>query len=245
MISAIILAGAPIGEFGDGSNENMSRAMVRLKDKPMLDYILGPICENVDETLVVGNVETDYNCSILEPANSLMENIQIAINKVKGEYILLATSDIPLITNEDVKNFIVESKKINCGFVYPICSKDDCNKYYPQLKRTYVKVKEGSFTGGNIMFMKKDFLLKIMPIMKELYNARKSPLKIAKMIGFDVIWRLLFVKMCPSILSIEFLEGRISKIFGDKVKALIMESPNICEDCDKVEDLDYFEKLIL
>lgn len=244
MISAIILAGAPIGEFGDGSNDNISRAMVKLKDKPMIDYILGPICENVDETFVVGNIETEYNCNILKPAKTLMENIQIALNEVKGDYILLSTSDIPLITKDDVEKFIAESKNTNCGFVYPICSREVCNKYYPELKRTYVNVKEGSFTGGNIMFMKKDFLVKIMPIMKELYNARKSPLKIAKMIGFDVIWRLLFVKMCPSVLSIDFLEGRISKIFGDKVKALIMESPNICEDCDKPDDIICFEKYL-
>lgn len=239
MVSAIVLAGARGDEFGENIT---SRAMVKIGGVTMLDRVINAL-DIADEIIAVGNVETDYDIKILPPCQGLMENIRLASEHTTGDYILLATSDIPLITKDAVRKFVREAMSYDAGFVYPVCSEKNCLKYYPELKRTYVKIREGSFTGGNIMLMKRDFLKKVLPILKELYDARKSPLKIAKMIGGDIILRLIFSKICPNLLDIEFLENKISLLFGDRVKAYISEDPAICEDLDSPKELNAFEKI--
>ena len=241
MISAVILAGASAQEFDSNLK---SRAMVKIGGVTMLDRVASAIIDIAEEVFIVGDVETKYSATILKPAKTLMENIDIALKKTKGDYILIATSDIPFITKDCVKNFVEKAVKLNAGFVYPICSKAKCGEKYPKLKRTYVKIKDGEFTGGNLMLMKKDFLMSVMPIMQDLYLYRKSPLKLAKMIGFDVIWKLILSKFNPNALNIEYLENKISALFNDKVKALIAEDPAICEDLDSPDELVLFEELI-
>ena len=239
MVTAIVLAGAAGKEFGVNS-----RAMVKVGGVTMLDRVVGALKDNADRILIVGDVTCSYNAEIYPPKKSLMENIDFALGKCEGDYILLCTSDIPFITEEAVKDFVDEGIKYDVGFVYPICRKEKCLEMYPTLKRTYVKIKDGEFTGGNIMLMKRSFLAGIMPIMQELYEARKSPLKLAKMIGFDIIWRLLLCKICPSVLDKEFLENKISALFGERVKAYISPDPSICEDLDSPEELAKFEEII-
>ena len=241
MLSAIVLAGAPATGFDESLK---SRAMVKVGGVTMLDRVLSALTSKCDQILVVGDVETDLQAQILTPAKTLMENIDIALKKVTGDYVLLATSDIPLINKECVSDFIEKGISLDCGFVYPICKKEKCLEKYPNLKRTYVTIKEGSFTGGNLMLMKKDFLLSIMPIMQDLYLARKKPVKLAKMIGFGVIWKLLLCKIFPNALDIDYLENKVSNIFCQRVKAYIVDDPAICEDLDSPEELKAFEDIL-
>ena len=241
MLSAIVLAGASATGFDESLK---SRAMVKVGGITMLDRVLSALEGNCDQILVVGDVETEQKVEILSPAGTLMQNIDIALKKVTGDYVLLATSDIPLITPLAVTDFIEKGTSLDCGFVYPICSKENCLEKYPNLKRTYVTIKEGAFTGGNLMLMKKDFLLKIMPIMQDLYLSRKKPLKLAKMIGFDVIWKLLLCKINPKALDIDYLENKISLLFGERVKSLIVDDPAICEDLDSPEEIKFYEEIL-
>ena len=241
MISAIVLAGAPATGFDEKLS---SRAMVKVGEKTMLDRVLSALVGNCEEIIVVGDVKTEYNVLLTPPAGNLTENIKIALEKVRGDYVLLATSDIPLITFECVAEFLKGASKLDCGFVYPICRKEICLQKYPNLKRTYVTLKEGSFTGGNLMLMKKDFLLNVMPIMQDLYLARKKPLKLAKMIGFGVIWKLLLSRINPKALDILYLENKVSDIFGQRVCAFMVEDPAICEDLDSPQEIGAFEKIL-
>lgn len=240
MISAIVLAGAKGNEFGQNVT---SRAMVKVGGITMLDRVVNAL-DCADEIIVVGDVKTDFDVTVMAPGEGLMENIKIASEKTMGDYILLCTSDIPFVTKKSINDFVEEGVKLDVGFVYPVCSKEKCTEIYPNLKRTYVKIKDGEFTGGNVMLMKKDFLKKVLPILQKLYFARKSPLKIAKMIGADIIWRLIFSKICPNLLDINYLENKISNLFGDKVKAYIAKDPAICEDLDSPDELGEFEKII-
>ena len=240
MLSAIILAGASAENFGC---EAKSRAMIKVGGTTMLDRVASAL-SGTDEIIAVGDVESDLVSFILPPKNTLMENLAAAFKKAKGDYILLCTSDIPFVNRKCIEDFVKEGYKLKADFVYPICDRKDCIKVYPILKRTYVKIKEGEFTGGNVMLMKRDFLEKILPLMQELYEARKSPLKLAKMIGFDVIGKLILSRIFPNVLDIAFLEKKISGIFGAEARALIVRDPSICEDLDSPEELEKFEKII-
>ena len=241
MITAIVLAGASADNFNQKAK---SRAMIEVAGVTMLDRVVNSLVDVADEVIAVGDVSCGFDIKVLQPGGSLMENISIALKVAQGDNILLCTSDIPFVSKKIMREFAQKSMDLNVGFVYPICPKEKCMEIYPTLKRTYVKIKEGEFTGGNVMFMTRAFLSSVLPVMQDLYLSRKSPLKLAKMIGFDIIWRLILCKINPKALNIEFLENKISGIFKDKVKALIVEDPSLCEDLDSPEELVKFEEIL-
>lgn len=245
-VEAIILAGAPADDFGD--SELTSRAMVKLCDKPMLDWVAEPVfnCKSISRTCVVGNVVTDFSDVILEPAEDIVSNIKRCLEEfVTGDYVLLVTSDIPLIDSDCITDFINEAELTDADFVYPICRKEVCEELYPELKRTYVKIDDGEFTGGNIMLMKKSFLIRVMPILSRLFEARKSPLKLAKVLGLGVVFKLILSRFDSRFLDIDYLEGTAGSILGSSVKAVITASPEICEDLDHPEDVVLFEDILM
>lgn len=243
---AIILAGASAENF-DTTGQIKSRAMIKIGDKTMLDWVAGAIFESdkISRTCVVGDVKTLNADKILKPKENIVENIRTCLDEfVEGDYVLLATSDIPLLTTRHVTEFLTVAEKIDADFIYPICEKQICNTRYSELKRTYVKIKEGEFTGGNIMLMKTSFLRSILPIMESLFAARKSPLKLARMLGCGVIFKLILSRINPNILTLTYLEETVSRIMKAKVKAFITETPEICEDLDSPDDFEIMKKLI-
>ena len=245
-IEAIILAGAEAGDF-DTDGTLLSRSMVKICDRPMLDWVTEAICKNsyVTRCCVIGNVETKYADVILEPCETIVKNIKKCLNEfVCSEYLLLCTSDIPLIDSDCVTQFIEEAQMTKADFVYPICRKDICIDLYPDLKRTFVKLEDGEFTGGNIMFMKTDFLRKILPFLEKLFNARKSPIKLSKILGMRVLFKLILSRFNPKFLDIEYLEKTVSSILGSTVKAVITPYPELCEDLDKPSELNAFEEIL-
>ena len=245
-IEAVILAGAEAGNF-DTDGTLSSRAMVKICEKSMLDWVAEAVSKSSYGTrcCVIGNVETEYADVILEPCETIVENIKKCLDEfVSGEYLLLCTSDIPLIDSDCVTQFVEEAQMIEADFVYPVCRKDICTDLYPDLKRTFIKLDDGEFTGGNIMLMKTDFLRKILPLLEKLFNARKSPLKLSKILGIRVLFKLILSRLNPKFLDIEYLEKTASSILGSTVKAVITPYPELCEDLDKPSELNAFEEIL-
>ncbi len=246
-IDAVVLAGAPAGDFEDDVPLT-SRAMAVLGSKTLLDLVLEPVSrnENIQRTCAVGHVVTDLPIEILEPEDTLVNNIRKALSDfVSADYVLLCTSDIPLIDSDHVTDFINQALETDADFVYPICRREVCDELYPQLQRTYVKIAEGEFTGGNIMLVKTDYFARLIPVISRLYEFRKKPLKLARLMGFQIIVRLILSRIRSDFLDIGTIEKTASRILGGGVlRAVITPHPEICEDLDKKEELAVFEAIL-
>jgi len=116
--------------------------------------------------------------------------------------------------------------------VYPIIKKESSLNQFPSLKRTYAKFKEGSFTGGNAVLMKPEVSNKLLTFADKAYRARKSPLKLAFLLGFDV-----FVALILGRSSLSKLEARVSKLLNAKVKTYLCQDASLGADIDKLEHL--------
>ena len=65
-----------------------------------------------------------------------------------SEQVMVCTADVPMITGEMVDWLVEAFAQLPHGFIYPIVSKENTLARFPDLPRTFVKVREGSFTGG-------------------------------------------------------------------------------------------------
>jgi hypothetical protein len=105
------------------------------------------------------------------------------------------------------------------------------------MRRTYARLKEGSFTGGNLMRLDPELFFQAEPLVKRLIALRKRPLALARLVGLDVLFKLLVGR-----LSVAELEARAERLLGVPVKAVVAAYPEIGVDADKPEDLPFFER---
>ncbi|MDD5015058.1 MAG: nucleotidyltransferase family protein [Atribacterota bacterium] len=241
MYNALILAGTKKKGPLEMAENVDNKALIMIDDKPMIAYIVDALnnSENIDKILVVGPKNELHPYigkkveEILNPGNSILENMESGLNFFNSaDNLLLLTSDIPLITPEAIDEFLKICTKRKLCIGYPIITKENIVKKYPETERTYVKMKEGIFCGGNIVFFKPEVFFQNKELIQELFNNRKNNLKNAKILGLKCILKFLF-----KTLTLEEAEKRVTDIIGYNSGAVMVSYPEIMIDLDKLSDL--------
>ena len=92
-----------------------------------------------------------------------------------SESLLIMPTDIPFITTAAIDDFIAQSEIHQADFYYPITSKEVNEHKFPGVSRTYVKLREGTFTGGNLFIIRSRVINQVMHMAEELVKRRKAP----------------------------------------------------------------------
>jgi CTP:molybdopterin cytidylyltransferase MocA len=246
-VEAVILAGAPAEPELNPGGEPISRAMLEIGDKTMLQWLVDALksASTVSSIWVVGKVTAEGIDQVIEPKDTFLDNVMLAMNASSGDRVLLSSCDIPLVFAEAIDDFVTKGLKENVDFCFPIIPKDQCLAKYPELKRTYAKTREGAFTGGNMVLVSREFMLKNEKIIGEVYAQRKKVTKLAGIIGFGVLIKAILAQIAfPALLPIPMLEQTVAKMLGGSVKAVVTNYPEIGEDVDKPGDLAYVRELL-
>lgn len=242
-MKSVILAG---GGKKDKTSFLQDKATIPIKGIPMIFYVIDSLKKSnyIDRILVVGNQEclqpiigTEVE-DILQQESSMMDNLLKGLTFLKEEnQVLILTCDIPLIHRKVVDHFIEAALQTEADIYYPIVEKSRCTSYYPDARRTYVTLRDGIFTGGNMVLLSPHVVDKIKATAELLIKYRKNPIQMSRVLGFKFTIKLLMKK-----LTIKELETHIRKRFGIQVKAIISQDPEIANDIDKIEDIHLLEK---
>jgi hypothetical protein len=129
------------------------------------------------------------------------------------------------------------AQQSGANIIYPIVAVSDCYARYPGIKRTARRLKEGDYTGGNLVLLRPQFMLQQRERIAGAYAARKSPARLAAMLGIGTLVRLLLSQtLSPKLLSVATLEERAGRLLGGSVRALVSAYPEIATDLDKPSD---------
>jgi GTP:adenosylcobinamide-phosphate guanylyltransferase len=248
MFNALILAGSKEkGPLEIAENVD-NKALIMINGKPMIDYIVDALnnSENIDQIIVVGPEKELHPYigkkvkKILNPGNSILENMESGLNFFdSNDNLLLLTSDIPLITPEAIDEFLKICIKRKAYIGYPLITKENIMKKYPETKRTYVTMKEGIFCGGNIAFFKPEVFFQQKNLIEELFENRKTTWKYIKILGLKFIFKFIF-----KTLTIEEVERRVTGILGYNSIAVMISHPEVMIDLDKLSDLELIRKYL-
>lgn len=242
-MKAIILAGEgdrDIKYFGK------SKALVRFKGRPLIEYTVDALIGSgmIDYILVIGNKDAltpiigDKTDKIIEQGNDILDNLIRSISYFDSEKnVIVATCDIPLITPDAIRYFIDRASDFEVDLCYPIIEKSVCKGRYPDVGRTYVILKEGNFTGGNLIMVNPLKIKAIENKIRPLVNNRKNPLKMAGALGIPITVQLVLKR-----LTIRKIEAHVQKKFNIKARALIIPHPEVSSDIDNIEDIKILEK---
>lgn len=223
------------------------RPLLEVAGKPILRHVLAALggTTNIDRVALVAPPP------VLEAADELMVDFRIAAgdsfldNLVNGlarmtcehshattDHVLVITGDLPLITAGAIDDFVTRSLSADADVAYPIIPRASCERKFPEGRRTYVRLREGVFTGGNAVVMTRLFAEQSRELIGRLYAYRKNPVKLAMLFGPRFVWGLVSGR-----LTIPNLERRASAIVGARVRAVVSEFAELGFDVDKLEDL--------
>jgi len=248
MVGAVVLAGSPnngsLQECGTAAYE----ALIPIGGKSMVEYVVEALSAAflVNQIVVVGPREELLQApalrgsTVVQAGATVLENIQLGIQSLAPTRRALAvTSDIPLLTPEAIDDFVARCDDENLDLYYPIVPRHVVEGCHAGARRTYVSVKEGVFTGGNLFLFNPDILPRCLAKGKQLVEARKNPLQLASMLGLSFL--LKFMTRC---LSLREAEEKFSELLGIKGMAVISRYPEVGLDVDKPEDLELVVKYL-
>lgn len=243
MTSAIILAGRENGgKLKDMSNEQWE-AMIPIGGKSMLQWVLDAVdgSTGVGRVIVVGP-EAAYrdrvhcrDLSFAAPRGSIVENVRAGLALLPAdETVIIITSDIPLITAAEVDGFLAECRAAGpAELYYPILDRRTMEARYPTTKRTYAKLVEGTFTGGNFIVVKANVVEPLAALFDKFIAVRKSPLQMASLLGWTFLIRLLLGRA-----RLQQVVDRAVKVLGFPARAVISQQAAMGIDVDKPSDFE-------
>jgi GTP:adenosylcobinamide-phosphate guanylyltransferase len=244
VVDAIVLAGGN----AKGLAQVPAKGLVPIGGRPMVDYVISALadCEDIDRICVVLPVEHSFDGFSKNVDSVVVSGSLPSVTKAGFDFIgaknktLVLSADVPMISPEAISDFLNRCTDVEAAFYYPIVRYGESEKIFPDVKRTYVKVRDGRFTGGNIGLVEPEFVYKNVSVIEKLYELRKKPIKIARFLGFGFL-----IKFVIGMLNICDIEKRVGEITGMKCVGIITPYPEIGIDVDKDSDLLLATKAIV
>jgi hypothetical protein len=147
--------------------------------------------------------------------------------------VLLSSSDVPTITPSIVDTFLEECFRTDHDLYYSIVERSVMETRFPGAGRSYVHLRDGDFSGGDLMLIRPSLAFSQRELWQSLARARKSPLRQARMFG---LWP--FFKLVIRRLSLSDAEERACKVLNLRGRAIPFPYPEVGMDVDKPFQLE-------
>lgn len=242
MVDAIILAG---GENSKNLNRYTSQpyeAMIDIAGKPMVEFVAEALASSslISRIFIAGPAPELAKCKfpektvIVAGGQTIMETIALGVKALGHENMtLVVTADIPLLTPHAVEDFLTQCAGVQADLYYPIVTRGDHERRFPGNKRTYVRLKEGVFTGGNIFLVNPKILPHCMQVAERIIANRKNPFKLCCLLGWTFVVQFIF-----GTLKLKQVEKRVGDILGIKGAVIRSQFAELGIDVDKPSDLE-------
>ncbi len=248
MVNAIVLAGAPndgkLAECDDAKYE----ALIEIHGKPMVSYVLDILRSHseIGKIVVVCPKEVSERLKAVpeliavEVRGGLLENLKAGLSQLDPDKLaLIATADIPLLTHEAIDDLLKQAATHNADIYYPVVKREACEARFPGIKRTYLAIRDGTLTGGNIVLAKPAALFDAGRFLEQAIATRKKPWMMAQVLGLRLIFKFLVGR-----LSIQDVELRLEALTGIRGMGVISDYAEIAFDVDKPKDLELAKKIL-
>lgn len=253
----IILAGGqaspddPLYDYTQGQ----PKALLPLVGRPMIAWVAAALqsCDLTGDTVIVGlppdtTLHTPRPVQFIADQGSLIGNalagLRWAGERQSGSaraavHALISTADIPLLTPEIVQQFLACCQPLDKALYYPIVSRQSMEARFPGSQRTYSRLVEGEFAGGDLVLADTRLVRTNLELWQTLAAARKYPWKMARVIGLSILLKLLFRR-----LRIRDVEQKAAKLFGLPVMAVPFDHAEIAMDADKPHQFDALRQML-
>lgn len=241
-VPALVLAGGKTGEeFAAAAgvpDAPGSRSLADLNGLPMIRYVLRALraSETIGQVILVAprSVPDQPEATHRVTAEgSVEENLREGLRVcADSPFFLVVTADIPFLTPEAVDDFVRRSQALDVDCCYAGIARESCERRFPGMRRTYVKLRDGSFTGGNLVYQRTSAYEKQASFLREAHRRRKNPLFLVRLIGLVNV-----LKFVTGQLTLQDIGDAASRLMGTRCRIVVSPYAEVGTDVDRPEDL--------
>lgn len=152
---------------------------------------------------------------------------------------LIVSGDIPFLRTETVRWLMETGLSQDYDFYYTVVQDTVMETQFPGARRSYVRMKEGRFCGGDMFFFRMAALQGNLPLAQRLMAERKHALRQAMHFGIVPLLKLVLGR-----LSIPEGERIAQRLLQCRVKVLISPYADLAMDVDKPHQLEMARRVL-
>jgi molybdopterin-guanine dinucleotide biosynthesis protein A len=247
-MNAVVLAGGPCDDVAKLQPGAPNKAFVDICGTTLVGRVVAALRDSPSiERIVVVTPPDEWGNPDLRAADDFRpDGVRIRDSLRNGlegfafdRALLVATSDLPVLTIAAVEDFAERSTALDADVVYGCVEKRVHLQRYPRIPHTWARMRDGTFCGGGLAAIKPRALPLLERFIEDLGAARKHPFKLASLFGWDMLARFAIGR-----LSIAQAEARASRILGAPVRALVSPFPETGVNVDRVGDVELARELV-
>ena len=242
LTAAVIAGGDPQGKLEQALGVT-SKALLPVAGRTMLARVVEAVrqADGVSQVLVVSRRDAplppgDWGEVVELPAehpgfaNALLCSAE---HVGPGQTLLISTADLPLLTTGAVNSLLAFGREANVGLVYSVADADESLRAFPGSHRTVVRLRDGRFTGGNVVLIRSDVALRQRDLIDAAFGRRKSVVGLARLLG-----PLFVLRLALGLLDTQQLAQRAGDMLQCTAAVWKSPYPEIGFDVDRPGDLD-------
>jgi molybdopterin-guanine dinucleotide biosynthesis protein A len=252
MIDAVVLAG---GIPSEGQplyplTRGRAKALLPVAGKPMAQWVLDALADakQIRRAVVVGleeGLQFPREMVTVPNQGSMLDNVVAGARKIleldpRAEYFLVTSSDIPTATAAEIDWVIEQALAAQGDFSYCVIERKVMETLFPGNRRTFFRFRDREVCGGDLAVISSRLFSMDTGIWQRLTAARKSRVRTAAIIGFDVLLLFLLRR-----LTIDDAVRRASRRLKVRGQAITCPYPEVGMDVDKPFQRDMVENLLL
>lgn len=247
-VTTVVLAGGPPDEVSRVQAGAINKAFVNIAGVPLVTRTLRALrsSQQVGRLIVVAPAAADGDAalSLADERRDDGEKIRTSLsNGLRGlppdDIVLVSTSDLPVLTTESIDDFIARVRDADADVAYGCLEKRVHMAKYPTIPHTWAPLRDGTYCGGGFIAIKPRAIGRLEEFLEALGAARKNPLQLASLFGWDVLLRFVFRR-----LSIASAERRASQLLGASVRAIPSPFAETGVNVDRASDIALAESLL-
>ena len=233
--------GEPLYEYSQGK----PKALIDIAGKPMIQWVLDALDKSpsVDNIFIVGlEADTPIHSSklieFLPNHGGILENLRAGVLKAlavdpSSKHVLAVSSDIPAIKSEMVDWIVQESMKTDEDLYYFVIEKSVMETRFPGSNRSFTNFKDVSICGGDLNVIRTMTMTGNDELWEKIIAARKNVFKQASLIGYDILFQLLFKSI-----KLQDAVDKVKKRLGITGRVILSPYAEIGMDIDKPHQLE-------
>jgi len=251
LVTALVLAGARQG--GDAlalAHGVQTKAEIEVHGRVMLGYVLRALRSSglVRELAVSGMAPDVLLCETEQwPAMKTLEgqsgpaaSVAYAVEQGRLAYpILVTTCDHVLLSHDIVSSFVERAMAQDCDIAVGMAARDVIEAEYPDVARTYTKLRDGDYSACNLFLLKTPECLNMIRFWQQAEVDRKKPWRIAARFGVFSALRVWLKRV-----GLQETFAVVSRRMNCVIAPILLPFADAAVDVDKPSDLELVGRVL-
>lgn len=250
--TAIVLAGErPQGDPLAEENGVPAKALIEVEGRTMLARVIDALlaCERITRVLVLAqrtdllnageptDILKDPRVTLITSGSGIASSLSAILGKADAPWpVLVTTADNALLTTQRVESFLSGTR--DCDIGVGVSERSVVESKFPSTKRTWLKFRDGHYSGANLFAFQNDQCLPAIDHWREVEQDRKKGIKLIASFGPTLLLTFLLRRV-----GFERGLGLASKKMGLVAKPIVLDAEAPI-DVDKREDLELVREIL-